>query len=107
MELKWIEDFLSLSASTSFSRSANERHVTQSALSRRIKQLETWLDVPLFDRTTYPVRLTPEGREFLPKAKEILLLVNDTRRNLQCRHRLEVEVPSFATLNTLSLPPGI
>jgi LysR family transcriptional regulator, hypochlorite-specific transcription factor HypT len=103
MELKWIEDFLSLSASSSFSRSANERHVTQSALSRRIKQLETWLDVPLFDRTTYPVRLTPEGREFLPKAKEILLLLNDTRRSLQCRHRVEAEVLCFATLNTLSL----
>jgi DNA-binding transcriptional LysR family regulator len=103
MELKWIEDFLSLSASSSFSRSANERHITQSALSRRIKQLETWLDVPLFDRTTYPVRLTPEGREFLPKAKEILLLLNDVRRNLQGRHRQGAEVLCFATLHTLSL----
>jgi DNA-binding transcriptional LysR family regulator len=103
MELKWIEDFLSLSASSSFSRSANERHITQSALSRRIKQLESWLDVPLFDRTTYPVRLTREGREFLPKAKEILLLLNETRRNLQGRHRQSAEVLCFATLQTLSL----
>ena len=43
MELKWLEDALSLSATLSFSRAACERNITQSALSRRIRQLESWL----------------------------------------------------------------
>src|ERR1700716_2409939 len=75
MELKWLEDFLSLAATQSFSRSAHERNVTQSGLSRRIRQLENWLCVPLFDRSTYPVRVTAEGKAFLPKAVEMVALI--------------------------------
>ncbi|MFL5159126.1 MAG: LysR family transcriptional regulator, partial [Microvirga sp.] len=58
MEIKWLEDFISLANTLSFSRAAEERHVTQSAFSRRIKQLETWLGVPLVDRATFPAHLT-------------------------------------------------
>ena len=47
MELKWLEDLLSLSRTRSFSRTATERFCTQSALSRRIKALELWVGVPL------------------------------------------------------------
>lgn len=103
MEVKWLEDFLSLSATSSFSRSADERHVTQSALSRRIRQLESWIGVPLFDRTSYPVRLTAEGQDFLPRARKILDLVLQTRADLRDRHAAAEDVLSFATLNTLSL----
>lgn len=103
MEVKWLEDFLSLSATSSFSRSADERHVTQSALSRRIRQLETWIGVPLFDRTSYPVRLTLEGQDFLPRARKILDLVHQTRIDLRHRHDVAAETLSIATLNTLSL----
>ena len=59
MEIKWLEDFVSLANTRSFSRSAVERRVTQSAFSRRIQQLEQWLGVPLVDRSTYPTTLTP------------------------------------------------
>ncbi|HMG50649.1 MAG TPA: LysR family transcriptional regulator [Inquilinus sp.] len=103
MEVKWLEDFLSMSATSSFSRSADERHVTQSALSRRIRQLETWIGVPLFDRTSYPVRLTEEGLEFLPKARKILDLLHQTRSDLRHRHATSAEILSFTILNTLSL----
>jgi len=43
MELKWLEDFVSLAETHSFSRSAELRHVTQPAFSRRIQALEAWL----------------------------------------------------------------
>ena len=65
MELKWLEDVLSLSTTLSFSRAARERNVTQSALSRRVKQLEDWLGSPLFDRSSYPIRLTEAGKTWL------------------------------------------
>ncbi|MBC7578738.1 LysR family transcriptional regulator [Tardiphaga sp.] len=103
MELKWLEDFLSLAATQSFSRSAHERHVTQSALSRRIRQLENWLCVPLFDRSTYPVRVTAEGKAFLPKATELVGLVHSARRDIRHQHAVTAEVLTFATLNTLAL----
>lgn len=103
MELKWLEDFLSLSEHLNFSRAANDRHVTQSALSRRIKQLEAWVGVPLIDRTTYPVSLTAAGQNFLPRAQDAVELLIGTRDTLCERHTPNWEVLSFATLNTLSL----
>lgn len=103
MELKWLEDFLSLAATQSFSRSAHERNVTQSALSRRVRQLESWLCVPLFDRSSYPIRITPEGRAFLPKAREIADLIENARRELRHQHLATAEVLTFVTANTLAL----
>ena len=46
METKWLEDFLSLARTMNFSRSADERFVTQPAFSRRIKALEVWAGAP-------------------------------------------------------------
>jgi DNA-binding transcriptional LysR family regulator len=47
-----------------FSRAAEVRCVTQSALSRRIRSLEEWVGVELVDRGTYPVQLTAAGVAF-------------------------------------------
>ena len=109
MELKWLEDVLSLSTTLSFSRAARERNVTQSALSRRVKQLEDWLGSPLFDRSSYPIRLTEAGRTFLPRAQEILRQVQGARQELRQQHEDAAETLTFATLNTLSLTyfPGL
>lgn len=72
MNLSWLEDFLALAASGNFSRAAQDRHMTQPAFSRRIRALEDWLGVPLFDRTTHPVALTETGEWFCATAQEIL-----------------------------------
>lgn len=103
MELKWLEDFLCLSQHLNFSRAANARHVTQSALSRRIKQLEVWVGVPLVDRSTYPIRLTLAGQSFLQHAHDAVGLLTHARDELSARYMPMTEVLSFATLNTLSL----
>jgi DNA-binding transcriptional LysR family regulator len=103
MELKWLADFLSVAETQSFSRAARLRHVTQSALSRRIQQLENWLDVSLFDRTVSPVRLSPSGEDFLPRARELLQLLQTTRAEVG-RHEEETDdALSFSMLSTLSL----
>ncbi|MCK7497041.1 MAG: LysR family transcriptional regulator [Comamonadaceae bacterium] len=47
-------------------RSAQLRHVTQPAFSRRIQALEAWAGIDLVDRSSYPTRLTPAG-ETLPR----------------------------------------
>ena len=54
METKWLEDFVSLAETRSFSRSAQLRHVTQPAFSRRIQALEGWAGTDLVDRSSYP-----------------------------------------------------
>ena len=86
MEVKWLEDFLSLAATRSFSRSAEARRVTQSAFSRRIRSLEVWLGTELLDRSTYPITLTADGRIFRETAEEVVRLVYCTRwRSPSCR----------------------
>ncbi|BEV17924.1 LysR family transcriptional regulator [Herbaspirillum sp. DW155] len=72
MEIKWVEDFLSVVDTLNFSRSAKLRNVTQPAFGRRIRSLETWLGAELFDRSSYPCTLTPAGESFVPIAKEML-----------------------------------
>jgi len=103
MELKWLEDFLSLARTRSFSRAADERHVTQSAFSSRIQALELWLGVSLVDRSNYPTTLTAEGREFLETAEETVRMLHASRLALQASKRPSTQMVSIAALHTLSL----
>mgnify|MGYP001091894079 CR=1 FL=1 len=80
MELKWLEDFVSLAETRSFSRSAELRHVTQPAFSRRIQALEAWLGTELIDRSVYPTRLTQAGDVFYEQALAMLERLPSTSR---------------------------
>ena len=83
MEAKWLEDFLSVARTGNFSQSASERHITQSAFSRRIKSLEQWVGVALIDRSTYPTRLTHAGEQFREIAREATVSLLQTRQRLR------------------------
>lgn len=72
METKWLEDFLSLAETRSFSRAAADRHITQSAFSRRIMALEQWLNAELVDRSVQPAKLTAAGWLFRRIAADLL-----------------------------------
>jgi LysR family transcriptional regulator, glycine cleavage system transcriptional activator len=54
----------------SFSRAAEELHVTQSAVSHQIRQLEEWFGVPLFDRQGRQTLPTPKGLELAASLAE-------------------------------------
>lgn len=83
MELKWLEDFIAVAETLSFSRAAESRHVTQSAFSRRIKQLENWMGTTLINRATVPAELTPAGQSLLPVAQDIIRSLYGARETLQ------------------------
>lgn len=103
MEIKWLEDFLTLVEKGSFSRAAESRYVTQSAFSRRIKALEAWLGVELIDRSTYPTRLTRAGSQFRDHAVTLLANLNDVRTSLQGNKAQGPDVINIAVPHTLSL----
>lgn len=105
MDLKWLEDFLSLAETKSFSASARNRNVTQSAFSRRIRSLELWLGADLLDRSTYPIRLTEDGRAFREAAEEIVRLIYQGRAGLGGRSAAERAAASIAitALHSLTL----
>jgi len=63
MELKWLDDYVALIETGSFSAAAERRHVSQPAFSRRIRMLEDWLGVTLIDRSRKPLQFTPVARD--------------------------------------------
>ena len=67
-----LEAFVAVAERASFSKAAEQVHVSQPALSRRIGKLEDALSVRLFDRGTRPVDLTTVGRDFATKARTLL-----------------------------------
>ncbi len=102
METKWLEDFVSLAETRSFSRSALLRHVTQPAFSRRIQALEAWAGLDLVDRSSYPTRLTPAGETFLAQALEILEALNATRNMMRGFQAAGQDTIEFAVPHTLA-----
>ncbi|HEU0199802.1 MAG TPA: LysR substrate-binding domain-containing protein [Burkholderiaceae bacterium] len=103
METRWLEDFVSLAETGSFSKSAALRHVTQPAFSRRIKALEAWVGTDLIDRTSYPTKLTPAGKVFFEQALEMLGRVTELQHLLRGPRRPEAEIIDFALPHTLAL----
>jgi DNA-binding transcriptional LysR family regulator len=103
METKWLEDFVSLAETNSFSRSAELRHVTQPAFSRRIQSLEAWLGSDLIDRTSYPTRLTHAGEVFYEQALAMLGQINNARALLRGKRTSTQTTVDFAVPHTLSL----
>ncbi|TAH52051.1 MAG: LysR family transcriptional regulator [Betaproteobacteria bacterium] len=67
-----IQAFVVIAELGGFSKAAEHLHVTQTALTRRVQKLESYLGLRLLDRTTRYVELTAVGREFLPQAKAIV-----------------------------------
>ncbi len=102
METKWLEDFVSLAETRSFSRSAQLRHVTQPAFSRRIQSLEAWAGTDLVDRTSYPTRLTPAGETLYDQSLEMLQALQSTRAMLRSHRSTERDVFEFAVPHTLA-----
>lgn len=56
----------------SFRRAAAALNITQPTLSKRIRDIEEWLGVPLFERSTCGAQLTTEGKTFIEGAKRVL-----------------------------------
>ena len=102
METKWLEDFVSLAETRSFSRSAQLRHVTQPAFSRRIQSLEAWAGVDLVDRSSYPTTLTPAGDTLYAQALEMLQSLQNTRAMLRGHDAAGQDFIEFALPHTLA-----
>lgn len=82
MDLANLNAFISVAETGSFSRAAEQLFLTQPAVSKRIAALEQQLAVRLFDRLGRDIRLTEAGQALLPRAYQIVNVLDDTRRAL-------------------------
>lgn len=72
MELNELKAFIAVTEAGSFSEAARLIHLSQPAVSKRIANLESSLNQPLFDRVSHRVSLTEAGLRLLPHARAIL-----------------------------------
>ena len=108
MNIEDLQAFLSVARNASFSLAAEELHLTQPAISKRIANLESQLDTRLFDRIGRKVSLTEAGQALLPRARSILLEVEDSRRaisNLSGRIGGKLSIGTSHHIGLHRLPP--
>ena len=100
--LNALKSFESAARLRSFSRAADELSVTQSAVSHQIRQLETWLGVPLFDRSARNILPTPRAAEFARVLSDAFgAIAIASRRVTQAAEGTGLtiaSIPSFATI---------
>ncbi|MFK0569945.1 LysR family transcriptional regulator [Endozoicomonas sp.] len=71
--------FLAIVDTGSFSEAGEKLFLTQPAVSKRIASLEEQLGTPVFDRVSRQVILNEAGKALLPRARQMLELVHDTK----------------------------
>ncbi|MDH2329013.1 LysR family transcriptional regulator [Cereibacter sp. SYSU M97828] len=82
INLKLLQTFMIVAENRSFREAADQVGRSQSAISTQIRQLEDQLGLPLFNRTTRQVNLTPEGAELLAHARRAVGEVEQGLRHI-------------------------
>lgn len=72
IELNQITCFLAIIDQNSFSRAAEVLGLAQSAVSQKLRRLEDQLGIRLIERTSRQLRLSPQGVEFIPYARQMI-----------------------------------
>ncbi|MGB3289286.1 MAG: LysR substrate-binding domain-containing protein [Burkholderiaceae bacterium] len=83
LEIRHLETLCAIRDAGSLQEAAERLHVTQSALSHQLRDLEVRLKTPLLNRRTRPARLTTAGLRILALADQVLPQVKATERELQ------------------------
>src|SRR5437762_14388760 len=108
--LRQLEYLVTVVDTGSFTRAAEQLHVTQPALSHQMRALERSLGGPLLERLPRAVRLTPMGRAMLPHARAALADAERARCAARQASGLEHGEMELATVYSVSLgvlPPAL
>src|SRR6516164_9687308 len=82
LDLDLVRCFVTVVKTGGFTRASKELHLTQSAITLKIKRLEDLLQRRLFLRTTKPLELSPEGQVVLGYASHLLDLSRELIQRL-------------------------
>lgn len=86
-ELRHYRYFVEIARRGSYTAASSALHITQSALSEQILDMERELGCRLFDRGRHGARLTPHGERLLPRAESLLQAAADIEREAKQRQR--------------------
>jgi len=82
MQINDLIIFKSVAENNSFTKAAAATNTVQSNVTARVKFLESEFNTKLFDRTSRKMELTAAGIELLKTAKEILMLIDQTKTSI-------------------------
>lgn len=94
----------------SFSKAASNLYISQPALSATIKKIENRIGMPLFDRSTTPIRLTECGRKYIESVKDIMYIQDNFSNYINDLKNLTGGTLSIGATNffaSILLPPII
>lgn len=80
--LKNLELFVRVAETGGFTAVGREYATSQSSVSRKISELEKWLGVQLFQRTTREVKLTEAGEELYGYSVKLMSVIDDIESNI-------------------------
>lgn len=109
MRLEWLEDILAVAETGSFGEAAQRRHLTQSAFSRRIQNIEDQVGAELFDRSRKPVHLHDHVAAQRDQIAHLVRLLRQLQADLRRSGRMaetKLVLSSQHSLTT-SLTPAI
>ncbi len=110
MDMVLLRSFVAVADAGTITKAAEELHVSQSALSRRLQQLEAELGADLLVRGRQGIELTAVGRHSLIEGRSIVAAYERLQRNV-IEHlgleRGEVRIGAGATMATFVLPRAI
>ncbi|MBQ8025319.1 MAG: LysR family transcriptional regulator [Oscillospiraceae bacterium] len=87
MNFRLLKYFVAVASTLSFSRAADNLHISQSTLSQQIQQLEDYYGVKLFDRRGRSITLTAAGLELQKSASQLLVDETQLRERMQLAGR--------------------
>ena len=107
--LRQLRAFVTVAETGGFAPASQRLHVTPSALSLLVKEIETVMEVRLFDRTTRRLALSSAGSDFLPLARNLLADLAraiESTRDLEQQKRGAIRV-ACTPLYAATLMPGL
>ncbi len=106
METSMIMEFLELVKEQSYIAAADKLFISQPTLSRHIKKLEEDVGYVLVDRNARKFQITPEGEVFLPYAKRIVELEDESIKAIAAQEHADIPVLRIGTIPSM-VPYGI
>lgn len=103
LDVLGLQAFVGIATTGSFARAADVLNVTSPALTRRLANLETQLQVQLLERTTRAIALTPAGETLLPRARHLLEELSTTFKELNAKGQAQHGTVTLACVPTVGV----
>ena len=101
-----LASWVAVIESGSVSEAARQLHISQAAVSQRIKQLETTFATPLLDRSTRPAQATAAGQRLFEHAKDLLTRADQMAESVRNVSRAKRMIVRFGCVDSFAATVG-